>query len=205
MAKFYDKAMQSVEKSCLAKWRREILADISGDVLEIGCGTGVNLAYYPATVSRLTLTDMDAHMLKMLEEKAANGSQKKYTVRLCSADTLDFPDNSFDAVVSTLVLCSVQSVSVSLNQIKRVLKPKGKLYFIEHTINHDPRIMKWQKRLQPLWSTVAGNCHLTRDTRELLLQTGFTFESFETTAFHKAPKLFSPVIKGVAKNNKENI
>ncbi len=205
MAKLYDKAMRNVEKSCLAAWRQDLFANLSGNVLEIGCGTGVNLSYYPDSVSMLTLTDSESHMLKILESKAVEDLKKNFTTKVCSADALDFPDNSFDAVVSTLVLCSVNSVTGSLNEIRRVLKPDAKFYFIEHTINDDPHIVKWQRRIQPLWGRLTGNCHLDRDTRNSLLQTGFTFESIEKTAFVNVPKIISPVIKGVAKNNKNSL
>lgn len=203
MAQFYDRAMQRVEQSCLANWRRELLSNLKGNVLEVGCGTGVNLTYYPDSVNKLVLTDPEPHMLKVLKEK--NGKLKRnYQTKTCSADALEFPENSFDAVVSTLVLCSVGSVHSSLCEIRRVLKPEAKLLFIEHVMDKDhSTVMKWQKRIQPFWSCISGNCHLARDTETSISHAGFTFESIEKSPFIDAPFFVSPIIKGIAISTKQ--
>lgn len=203
MAKFYDASMKNMEEACMSNWREELLSDISGDVLEIGSGTGINLSYYPRSVNKLTLSEPDPHMLNILTDNIDSVMKEKYTTTDYPADALDFPDNSFDAVVSTLVLCSVDSVSKSLSEIRRVLKPKAKLYFIEHVIAKDtPHLIKWQKLFQPFWVFMCGNCHLTRDTETSIAGAGFKFQSIERVKSLGSPPIVSPTIKGIAINGK---
>lgn len=200
MAKFYDASMKKMEAACLSRWRSELLSDVSGDVLEIGSGTGANLPYYPKSIHRLVLSEPESHMRDLLRQHINQTRGGKCTAESSSADKLSFPDNSFDSVVSTLVLCSVDSPDAALNEIKRVLKPGGKLYFIEHVLAKDaPHLIKWQKLVQPLWIFMCGNCHTTRDTEQHISKAGFTFETMEKLSASGAPSIVSPTIKGVAK------
>ena len=203
MAKLYDASMKKIEEACMSHWREELLSDISGDVLEIGSGTGINLSFYPRSVNKLILSEPDPHMRNILTNNIDSVMKEKCTTTEYPADALDFPDNSFDAVVSTLVLCSVDSANKSLSEIKRVLKPKGKFYFIEHVIAKDtPRLIKWQKLFQPFWIFMCGNCHLTRDTETSIAGAGFEFQSIERVKSLGSPPIVSPTIKGIAINGK---
>ena len=200
MAKFYDASMKKMEAACLSAWRAELLANVSGDVLEIGSGTGANLPYYPQSVRRLVLSEPEPHMLALLKHNIRNAHGNNCTAKHSSADQLDFPDSSFDAIVSTLVLCSVESPERTLGEIRRVLKRGGRFYFIEHVLAKDaPHLIKWQKLVQPLWVTMCGNCHTARDTEQHISDAGFRFDIIEKVRASGAPSIVSPTIKGVAR------
>ena len=110
MAKLYDASMRKIEEACFAGWRSELLSQVRGDVLEIGSGTGANLAHYTKSIASLVLTEPDPHMLRLLRKKVDENYGGKFRTENFTADSIEFPDNSFDSVVSTLVLCSVDSL-----------------------------------------------------------------------------------------------
>jgi len=199
MAKFYDASMKGIEEACFSSWRSELLTGVRGDVLEVGSGTGVNLTYYPNSVNSLVLTEPDFYMLRLLNENIKQWQSKNIRTEDFAADDLKFPDNSFDTVVSTLVLCSVDSPESTLKEIKRVLKPEGKLYFIEHVLAADkPRLIKWQKFFQPFWKHMCGNCHLTHDTERNISNAGFKFEKIDRLHSTGGLPIVSPTIMGIA-------
>lgn len=207
-ATIYDPFMRKTEEACLAQWRKELLAPLEGSVLEIGAGTGANLSHYPrhlvradGAAERLVLTDPDAHMLERLR-KRPEASGPATEIASASSDALPFPDESFDAVVSTLVLCSVPDVARTLAEIRRVLKPGGALVFLEHVAAEDgSRRRRWQGRVEPLWSRIAGGCHLTRRTDASIEQAGFTFETLTKESMRKALPLVRPTVRGVARRS----
>lgn len=202
MAKFYDTSMQKIEELSFSRWRSELLADVSGDVLEIGSGTGVNLTHYPESIDSLVLTEPDVHMLKLLNENIQQKKVDNTRAENHPADRLSFDDDSFDSVVSTLVLCSVDSPHDTLKEIKRVLRPGGKLYFLEHVrAIEKPHLIKWQKFFQPFWVHMCGNCHLTRDTESNIKHAGFSFERIDRPYSSGGPPIVSPTIFGVARLN----
>ncbi len=199
MAKFYDIAMKKTEKLCLSHWRFELLGKISGDILEIGSGTGVNLNYYPDTIDRLVLSEPNVNMRHYLKKRVDESGKNNISITHNNAESIDFPDESFDYIISTLVLCSVNDQLNALKEMKRLLRPNGKLLFIEHVAAEDnPKLLTWQKRIEPFWKFIAGNCHLTRKTESVIKQAGFSAISVEKTAFLGAPALVKPVIKGIA-------
>lgn len=197
-ARYYDRVMAKTEVLCLANWRRDLLAGISGEVLEIGAGTGLNLACYPETVSRLVLSEPDGFMRDKLQEKITGG-QPNTEVTACSAEHLNFPDHSFDAVVSTLVLCSVDHLDAALKEIRRVLRPGGQLFFLEHVHTDHPGINFWQCTLEPLWKRACGNCHLTRKTGEGISAAGFELDEVADLRMTGAPVFVRRVLLGVAR------
>src|SRR3990172_8879487 len=152
IAAVYDRLTQASEVACLQQWRAELLRDLTGAVLEVGAGTGLNLPFYPPALTRLVLSEPDAHMRRKLSQKARAQNWGRAEVLDASLEDLPIPDDAFDAVVGTLVLCSVARLDHALAQIRRVLKPRGRFVFLEHVAAEDrPRRLRWQHRLEPLW------------------------------------------------------
>lgn len=197
MATLYDRIMAATEQACLSGFRAELLASLSGSVLEVGAGTGVNLAYYPASLSRLVLTEPDPHMRVRLEKRVDG---RPAEVRGDPAHGLAVPDETFDTVVSTLVLCTVEEPARALTEMRRVLKPGGCLVFLEH-VAAEPSSSRavWQRRVEPVWKRLAGNCHVTRDTEARITEAGFGIESIRRESLRKAPPWIRPSIRGVAR------
>lgn len=199
IAAFYDRLTQSSEAACLQQWRAELLCDLSGHVLEVGAGTGLNLPYYPQTVSRLVLSEPDPHMRSKLVQKARAQHRDGSEVLDGSLEGLPHAAGTFDAVVATLVLCSVPRLDQALKEIHRVLKPGGRFVFLEHVAAEDrPRRLRWQHRVEPIWKRLAGNCHLTRRTGAAILATGFEIVQIKRESMRKAWPLVRPTIRGVA-------
>jgi len=197
-AAFYDRAMAKVERLCLGAWRRELLSDLHGDVLEIGSGTGLNLSCYPKEVTRLVLSEPDLFMRARLAERVKS-DRPGTEITACSAEQLDFPDQSFDAVVATLVLCSVDHPAIALAEVARVLKPGGRLYFLEHVRSDHPGIHFWQRTLEPLWKRTCGNCHLTRSTAEFIQSAGFELQETRDLRMDGAPVIVRRTLIGSAR------
>ncbi|MDQ8038156.1 MAG: class I SAM-dependent methyltransferase [Pedobacter sp.] len=151
--------------------REELLADVRGEVLEIGFGTGLNLDHYPDAVTRITSVDVNPGVHR-LAEKRLQKSPRPVRFALVSGESLPMPASSFDAVVSTWTLCSIPDVESALLEVKRVLKPGGKFYFVEHGLSPDPMVAKWQHRLTPLQKIIADGCHLNRDHLALITAAG---------------------------------
>jgi ubiquinone/menaquinone biosynthesis C-methylase UbiE len=200
IAKSYDRVMRGVEEGGLATWRSELLASLSGHVLEIGAGTGRSLPSYPDTVTELTLAEPDRHMRSQLERAVAEYPLSRPIALIdASAEQLPFPDATFHAVVSSLVLCSVRNQAKALQEIRRVLRPDGRFVFIEHVAAMDrPKRLKWQHRVEPIWRLVAGNCHLTRETEAAITNSGFEVQSVTRESMRAAPPFVRPTIRGVA-------
>jgi len=199
IARYYDAAMHRVENLCLGSWRRQLLHSAKGNILELGAGTGANLKHYPPTIARLCLTEPDRHMRTRLREKASRACLIHHLVA-AEAENLPFADQTFDAVVATLVFCSVKNVGSTLEEVFRILKPNGELLLIEHVVASGPgRTRRWQKRIEPIWKRCAGNCHLTRDTRSSLERAGFDCSGIIRDRMLGAPFFAAPVIRGIAR------
>ncbi len=144
-------------------YRRELLADVSGEVLEIGFGTGLNLACYPDRVQKITTVDPNVGM-NTLARKRVEASAIAVDQRTLSGESLPMANASFDNVVSTWTLCSIPNVEQALQEIRRVLKPGGRFFFLEHGLAaDDPQLQRWQHRLTPLQKVLGDGCHLDRD------------------------------------------
>ncbi|WP_305846138.1 class I SAM-dependent methyltransferase [Photobacterium kishitanii] len=181
MALFYDKVMQHTEEACLIEWRRILLENVDGKVLEIGAGTGASLELYPQKTSlTLYLSEPDQHMRMQLEQKLHSQSSIEATVLSCSTDHIEAEDDFFDYVFVSLVCCSVKDVAASLQEIKRVLKPTGRFIFLEH-VAAEPgsSCYHWQQRLNFIWRRVADNCHLNRTTEQSIIDAGFVIEEIK--------------------------
>jgi SAM-dependent methyltransferase len=156
-----------LNRPAVARHRRRLLAQAAGNVLEIGFGTGLNLAHYPAEVRRLTIVDPNAGMHR-LARKRIEQSPIEVTPLLLSGERLPVEDNSFDCVVSTFTLCSIENVSQALGEVYRVLRVGGRFLFLEHGLCPEPNVQKWQRRLNWLEMHLADGCRLDRDIRSLV-------------------------------------
>ncbi len=200
-ARFYDRITAGAERAGLGEMRRELLADASGRVLELGTGTGHNLEHYTDAVSELVLTEPDPHMARRLREALAevSGPARNATVVEASAEDLPFDDDSFDCVVSTLVLCTVENPHRALTEARRVLVEAGRLLYLEHVRSENPRLVRWQNLLERPWGFFAAGCHPNRDTGQQLADAGFWIDSLQNDRLPKAPRIVRPLIRGVAR------
>lgn len=182
----------------MSRWRAELLTPLAGEeVLEIGAGTGRNLELYPPQLTRLVLAEPDRHMRAQLDRRAAQSA----TVSIvdASAELLPYPDESFDAIVSTLVLCSVHDLDRALSEAWRVLRPGGRLIFVEHVAAPARSCQRAAQHLvEPVWRCIAGNCHLTRDTADAISRAGFDIVMLTSQSMAKAPFFVRPTIRGIA-------
>ena len=198
IAAVYDRLTRASEAACLQQWRAELLRQLSGHVLEVGAGTGLNIPHFPP-LSRLVLSEPDPHMRRKLSQKTRAQQWDQAEVLGASIERLPFADDVFDAVVGTLVLCSVPQLDYALAEVYRVLKRGGRFVFLEHVAAEDrPRRLKWQHRLEPFWKRLAGNCHLTRRTGKAIQEAGFTIVDIKRESMRKAWPLVRPTIRGVA-------
>ncbi len=172
---FYDSCMAPLERHLLRARRQALLAPIRGEVLEIGAGTGANLNHYPA-LERLVLAEPQAGFRRKLVARV--GSLHRDSTRIVDAwaESLPFPDETFDAIVCTLVLCSVDNLSAALHEIWRLLRPAGTFHFIEHVSFEDGWRARAQHAMTPLWSRIAGGCRLDRHTLQEIRRFPFRIE-----------------------------
>jgi ubiquinone/menaquinone biosynthesis C-methylase UbiE len=200
-ARFYDRMTAATERAGLGAMRHELLAAAAGRVLELGAGTGHNLEHYTDAVTDLVMTEPDPHMARRLRERLAedHGAAGNPSVVETPAEDLPFDDGSFDAVVATLVLCTVDDPVKALSEARRVLVEDGRLLFIEHVRSTRPGLGRWQDRLQRPWGFLAAGCHPNRPTDQLLADGGFWIDSLERGKLPKAPPIVRPLIRGVAR------
>ena len=192
----YDSQMRKTERAGLADMRRSLLAQASGRVLEVGGGTGANLAHYGPAVTSLTVTEPDVFMIKRLERRI-QGEAPDTTVLRAPAEDLPFDDDSFDVVVATLVLCGVDDQPRAVREIRRVLRPHGRLLFVEHLRSTDAKLAKTQDRLNWLNRLVVC-CDCNRPTLDTITDAGFEINNLEHTSLPKAPPFVRPTVVGTA-------
>jgi ubiquinone/menaquinone biosynthesis C-methylase UbiE len=192
----YDRQIKRAEKAGLAAIRQALISEASGQVLEIGGGTGANLAYYGPAVIALTITEPEVSMLKRLERRV-RAEAAGTTVLRAPAEDLPFDDGTFDAVVSTLVLCGVDDQPRAIREIRRVLRPEGRLLFLEHVRSRDPGTARLQDRLNWL-NQLMVCCDCNRPTLDTITQGGFDVTRLEHTSLPKAPAFVRPAIMGTA-------
>lgn len=195
-AALYDRGLKATEENGLREMRREVLSQASGRTVDLGAGTGVNLDLYPEAVSELVMVEPDPHMIKQLRAKAA--ARGGVEILEASAQELPFADDSFDTAVFTLVLCTVPDPELALREAARVLKPGGKLLFIEHVRANEAGLAAWQDRLEKPWRFLADGCHCNRDTVALIEASSLTLKQVEQGQLPKAPPIVRPLIHGSA-------
>jgi ubiquinone/menaquinone biosynthesis C-methylase UbiE len=176
--------------------RRRLLARARGRVLEIGAGTGLNLAHYPETIDELVLAEPGAEMGGRIDTSRFRGSAPASTVR-AAAEELPFEDDRFDTVVSTMVLCTVADPQRAVAETVRVLRPGGQLLFCEHIEAESPRLRRWQHRLAGPWAAFAEGCRCDRATLETI-GAAMRIESVEHDRWRGMPPLVRPLVIGSA-------
>lgn len=196
LASIYDRFMAPMERTSGVLWRRELLAPLRGRVLEIGAGTGRNLERYGA-VDRLVVAEPDRHMRAKLARRASALASPAEIVAW-TGERLECGAGEFDAVVSTLVLCSVVDVGAVLAEVRRVLAPGGSFVFLEHVLSPDAARRRWQRRVEPLWKLVAGNCNLCRETDALIGAAGFRHEDTIRESAQGALPILRTMVRGSA-------
>jgi ubiquinone/menaquinone biosynthesis C-methylase UbiE len=196
-ARGYDRFTKSTEDAGLREKRRELLARATGRTLEIGAGTGSNLELYPEAVTELVLTEPDEHMRAQLERKLSALGRRPEVVG-AGAERLPLPDASFDTVVATLVLCTIPAPRRALEEISRVLKPDGRLLFLEHVRAEDAGTARWQDRLERPWGWFGRGCHPNRDTVSLINESALEIGELERDTMPKAPPIVRPLVVGEA-------
>ena len=198
-ARIYDRfLMGASQQAGLADKRREALAAATGEVLEIGAGTGLNLAAYPREgITRLVCTEPNAAMSRQLEARS-DEAPVEIEVVAASAEKLPFEDASFDCVTGTLVLCEASSPAAALAEIARVLRPGGQYLFLEHVRSVDHDHARKQDRWAPIWRSVSGGCNCNRDTLATIKASPLTVDKAELGRFPKAPQIVKPLLIGSA-------
>jgi SAM-dependent methyltransferase len=222
-ARFYDRALKATEENGLGAMRAELLAGARGRVIEVGAGTGVNVDLYGPTIEDLTLVEPDPHMAARLRERleagegahgGATGGEAaseapagavpdavahvpKHLVE-APAEALPFDDGTFDTAVATLVLCTIPDPLAAIAELARVLKPGGRLLFIEHVRADDADRARRQDRLEKPWRFMADGCYCNRDTEANLRASTFEIETIEYGKMPKAMPIVRPLIRGTA-------
>lgn len=189
--------MAGPEKATLRPHRERLIPQAGGDVLEIGGGTGANLDLYGTEVATLTMTEPESPMARRLERRLGARTPRPKLLQV-PAEDLPFEDDSFDAAVSTLVLCTVVDQERALRELHRVLRPGGRLLFIEHVRSDEPRLARWQDRLNGLQTRIGHGCNCNRATLETIAAAGFSVTQVERDELHKAPPIVRPLVVGVA-------
>lgn len=187
----------TMSEGSMTNYRKALLREVSGNVLEIGFGTGLNLPHYSEAVTSLTTVDPNEGM-SAIAQKRIDASPIPVINKVLSGENLPMADASFDNVVCTWTLCSIPNVEKALSEAYRVLKPGGRFYFIEHGLSNEPGIQTWQNRLTPIQKVVADGCHINRRINELV---GAAFDQLEVKEFYAAslPKVMGYFYQGVAR------
>ena len=178
--------------------RRRVCDGLAGDMVEIGFGSGLNIPYYPTAVTSVAAVEPADVGWKLAGKRLRETSIPIRRAGL-DAETLPFPDDSFDAALSTWTMCTVPHIDAALRELRRVLKPGGTLHFVEHGLAPDDRVRRWQHRLNPLQERLFGGCQLTRPIVDLLRNGGFTITELDVYYEAGAPKVFGANSLGVAR------
>lgn len=195
---WYGFMMRLIDETGLREVRRSVLAQASGRTLDIGSGTGSNIPLYPEQVTELVLAEPDPHMQRALRRRLDEEGRAGVELVQAPAERLPFPDSSFDCVACTMVLCTVPDPAVALGELARVLRPGGKLLFLEHVRSADPGFARMQDRLEKPWRFVADGCHCNRDSLATIERSAFAVKDFKRDQMPRAPLFMKPLVYGSA-------
>lgn len=187
----------SMRQRNLAAYRARVVPAAQGRVLEIGIGSGLNLPYYGTAVEQIIGLDPSPKLLAMAR-KAARQAAIPLELIENSAEAIPLYNRSIDTIVTTWTMCSIPDVQRALGEMRRILKPGGRLLFVEHGRSPDVRVCRWQDRLTPVWCRIGGGCHLNRAISELIEGAGFGIEQLET-GYMRGPKPMTFMYEGSAR------
>ncbi len=191
-----------IDKACggrdLERWRGKVLDGLEGTVVEIGSGSGLNVGVYPPEVSRVLAVE-PSEVARRLARRRIDAARVPVQHIGLDGQRLPLDDNSCDGAVSTFTLCTIPDVTAALAELRRVLRPGGRLHFLEHGLSPDPSVARWQRRLDPIQKRLADGCHLTRDPVALVTAAGFDMVSHESRQA-TGPKAWTWFTEGIALN-----
>jgi ubiquinone/menaquinone biosynthesis C-methylase UbiE len=202
MPNLYEKYVlpKLIDAACgqppMTELRSRYVSQATGNVLEIGIGSGLNLKHYSDQVTSIIGVDPAAELTIKARERAERINAPVEVLGI-SGESLDLDNNQFDSVVCTWTLCSIPNPYRAVDEMRRVLKPGGNLIFVEHGRSDEAHIAKWQRRIEPIWKKIGGGCHLTRRADELLVDGGFTLMSQES-GYAPGPKVAAFMVHGLA-------
>jgi len=181
----------------IGEYRKELLANVDGRILEIGFGTGLNLPHYPAQVKKITTVDPNPGMHRLAERRIQQTgiAVEHHKIR---GEQLPLADGSFDCVVSTFTLCSVADPRQAMSELFRVLRPGGRFYFLEHGLSPEAAIQKWQRRMNWLQSLLGDGCKLDRNIKEIVAAEPSSAIESREKYLEKMPKISGYIYRGVA-------
>jgi ubiquinone/menaquinone biosynthesis C-methylase UbiE len=188
---------KSMRQETLAPYRHRVISAATGRVLELGIGSGLNLSHYGDAAEHVLGIDPSPKLLSMAQQ-AVKRPGLPVTFLKASAEDIPLDDDSVDTVVSTWTLCTIPDVHRALAEMRRVLKPDGRLRFVEHGLSSDGNVRRWQNRLTPLWRCIGGGCHLNRDITQLVEGAGFRIEKVHMD-YMKGPKPMTFMYEGIAR------
>jgi ubiquinone/menaquinone biosynthesis C-methylase UbiE len=189
-----------VDRACgtgeLRRWRERVTTGLSGTVVEIGFGSGLNMPAYPPEVEVVYAVEPAATARRLAEPRIADSPIRVEHIGL-DGESIPLDDESCDGALSTFTLCTIPDVEVALAEVRRVLRPGGRFHFLEHGLAPDDSIARWQRRIEPVQKRVADGCHLTRDAAELVAAAGFEIEQVDSR-YASGPKPWSWFTEGAA-------
>ncbi len=194
LPRIVDRALDSAE---VHRLRARACAGLAGDVLEVGFGSGLNLAHYPAGVTGVWAVEPSDLAWRMAQRRL--GADQRFPVYRAGLDgqRLELPDGRFDAVLSTFTMCTIPDLGLAMAEMRRVLRPGGSVHFVEHGRAPDARVARWQDRIQPIHGRVAGGCHLDRSIADEVRRCGLEVEELDTF-YLKGPRPFGCIFLGRA-------
>ncbi|MFM0415922.1 class I SAM-dependent methyltransferase [Paraburkholderia aromaticivorans] len=190
----------AMRNKLLLPYRERVVDRAEGTVLEIGAGSGLNLPLYGAGVKEILALEPDPRLLEMARRNA-NQARRPVTFLDASAEAVPLEDRSVDTVVTTWTLCTILEAAQALQEMRRVLKPAGRLLFVEHGLAPEASVCRWQNRLTPLWKSISGGCHLNRPIRVMIEGSGFSVDQIRT-GYAPGPKPMTFLYEGSARPNR---
>ncbi|MEY9629017.1 class I SAM-dependent methyltransferase [Sinorhizobium fredii] len=185
----------SMRNDRLRPYRERVIGGAEGRVLEIGCGSGLNLPFYRGAVREVLALEPDPSLLAMARHVPNSGMQVNFIE--ASAEAIPLDDRSVDTVVTTWTLCTIPGSHAALSEMRRVLRPQGRLLFVEHGLSPDRGVRWWQDSLTPIWRRISGGCHLNRPIRSMIEDAGFRIDRIET-GYMQGPKPMTFMYEGSA-------